>query len=141
MNIADHLGASRFTANITVKVAFLPELLALASQLTRSDLLYGLEKLAQEDRGRFVNEQMDVLRHNDIGVDPRLMPCTSLFQHNLESVLGIRRIEQRETVKATESDEVESFSFLESFQTVRHGSIIVVFTVCPEDPLIAIEPR
>jgi hypothetical protein len=28
-------------------------------------------------------------------------------------------------VKATESDEVESFRFLEPFQTVRHGSIIV----------------
>jgi hypothetical protein len=27
-------------------------------------------------------------------------------------------------VKATEGDEVESFRFLEPFQTVRHGSII-----------------
>jgi hypothetical protein len=28
-------------------------------------------------------------------------------------------------VKATESDEVESFCFLEPFQIVRHGAIIV----------------
>ena len=111
--------------DVAVKVAFLPELLALASQFTRSDLLYSLEKLGHEDRWWLVDEQMYVLGHQDVGVDPRLMSCTSQFQHGLNCVLGARRIEKRETVKATESDEVESVCFLEPFQTVRHGSIIV----------------
>jgi hypothetical protein len=125
MNVAYHFGASIFTMDVAVKVAFLPELLALASQFTRSDLLYSLEKLGHEDRWWLVDEQMYVLGHQDVGVDPRLMSCTSQFQYGLNCVLGVRRIEKRETVKATESDKVESFCFLEPFQTVRHGSIIV----------------
>jgi hypothetical protein len=68
---------------------------------------------------------MDVLGHQDVGVNPRLMSCASQFQYGLDCVLGVRRIEKRETVKATESNEVESFCFLEPFQIVRHGSIIV----------------
>jgi ATP-dependent RNA circularization protein (DNA/RNA ligase family) len=69
------------------------------------------------------------------------MPCTCQFQHGLDSVPGVRRIEERETVKATESDEVESFRFLEPLQIVRHGSIIVGTAIRPEDPLIAMKPR
>jgi hypothetical protein len=111
--------------DVAVKVAFLPELLALTSQFARSDLLYCFEKLGHEDRWRLVDEQMDVLGHQDVGVDPRLMSCASQFQYGLHCVLGVRRIEKRETVKATESDEVESFCFLEPFQTVRYGSILV----------------
>jgi hypothetical protein len=54
------------------------------------------------------------------------------FEHGLDCVPGFRRIEQRETVKATEGDEVESFSFLKPFQTVRHGSIIAEFWPDPK---------
>ena len=106
MNVAYHFGASLFTADIAVKVAFLPELLALTSQFARCDLLYCFEKLCHENRWRLVDEQVDVLGHQDVGVDPRLMPRTSLFQYGLNCILGVRRIEKRETVKATESDEV-----------------------------------
>jgi hypothetical protein len=125
MDVAYHFGASLFTMDVAVKVAFLPELLALTSQFARSDLLYGFEKLGHEDRWWLVDEQMDVLGHQDVGVNPRLMSCASHFQYGLNCVLGTRRIEKRETVKATESDEVESFCFLKPFQTVRHMAIIV----------------
>ena len=142
MNVTYHFGASIFTTDVAVKVTFLPELLALTSQFARSDLLYGFEKLGHKDRWRLVDEQMDVLGHQDVGVDPRLMPRTSLFQYGLHCVLGLRRIEKRETVKATEGDEVESFRFLEPFQTVRHGSIIVrPRSDLKHRPLIAIKPR
>jgi hypothetical protein len=102
-----------------------PELLLLASQFARSDLLHSFEKLGHEDRWGLVDEQMDMLRHQNVGIDPRLMSRTSQFQYGLNCVLGVLRIKKRETVKATERDEVESFCFLEPFQTVRHGSIIV----------------
>jgi hypothetical protein len=125
MNVAYHFGASIFTTDVAVVLAFLPELLALASQFARSDLLYGFEKLGNEDQWWLVDEQMDVLGHQDVGVDPRLMPCTSQFQYGFNCVLGARRMEKRETVKATEGDEVESFCFLEPFQTVRHGFILI----------------
>jgi hypothetical protein len=68
---------------------------------------------------------MDVLGHQDVGIDPRMMACTSQFQNGFNCVFGVWRIEKRETVKATESNEVESFRFLEPFQAVWHGFIIV----------------
>ena len=125
MNVADHFGASIFPTDIAVKVAFLPELLVLTSEFARSDLLHGFEKLGNEDRWWLVDEQMDVLGHQDVGVDPRLMSRTSQFQYGLNCVLGAWGIEKRETVKATERDEVESFCSLEPLQAVGHGSIIV----------------
>jgi hypothetical protein len=125
MDVAYHFGASLFTMDIAVKVAFLPELLTLTSQLARGDLLYGFEKLGHEDRWRLVDEQMDVLGHQDVGVDSRVMSLTSQFQYGLNCVLGVRRIEKRETVKATEGDEAESFGLLKPFQTVWRGSILV----------------
>jgi len=125
VNVADHIGASFFTMDVAIEVTLLPELLALSFQFARSDLLDGFEKLGKDDRWWLVDEQMNVLGHQDVGVDSCLMSCTSLFQYGLEYVLGFRRIEKWETVKATEGDEVESFCLLEPFQIVRHGAIIV----------------
>jgi hypothetical protein len=45
-----------------------------------------------------------------------LMACASQFQYGFNCVLRVRCIEKRETVKATEGDEVESLRFLEPFQ-------------------------
>ena len=115
--------------DVAVKVAFLPKFLALTSQLTRSDLLHSLKKLGHEDQWWLVREQMDVLGHQDVGVNHRLVACPGLFQYGLHCALKTRRIEKREPVKATERDEVESFRFLEPLQTVRHGSIISPVTI------------
>jgi hypothetical protein len=125
MDVAYHFGAIPFTTNVAVKVAFLPELLALTFQFARSDLLDGFEKPGHQDRWWLVDEQVDVLGHQDVGVDPCLMSRASQFQYGLNCVLGVRLIEKRETAKATESDEVESFCFLEPLQTVWHGFILV----------------
>ena len=51
MDITDHLGASHFATNIAVIVACLPELVALAPQFARSDLLDGFEKLCKKNPG------------------------------------------------------------------------------------------
>jgi hypothetical protein len=109
MNVSYHFRTGFFAMNIAVKVAFLLELLAQAFQFARSDLLEGFEKLSQEDGRWLVDEQMDVLRHQDVGVDPRLMPRARHFQYGLHGVFGLRRFEKRKTVKATEGDKVESF--------------------------------
>ena len=77
MDVAYHFRASLFTMDVAVKVAFLPELLALASQFARRHLLYGFEKPGHENRWWLVDEQMNVLGHQDVGVDPRLMSRTS----------------------------------------------------------------
>ena len=51
-------------------------------------------------------------------------PAPGQFRNGLDCLPGARRIEQKKTVKATESDEVKSFRFLEPFQTIRHGPIM-----------------
>jgi hypothetical protein len=75
-------------------------------------LLDGFEELSDEDRRRLVHEQMGVLRHQDVGVDPRRMSRASLFQDGFDCFLCAGHIEQRETVKATEGDEVEGLHLL-----------------------------
>src|SRR5512146_1792405 len=132
MNIADHFRAGRLATNVAVIIAFLPELLLLASQLPRSDLLEGLEKLGHENRRRFVHEQMNMFRHQHVGIDSRLMTCMSQLQHCFNCVLRFRRFEKRETAKAAEGNEVESFRFLEPLQTVRHGAVIIATTICAD---------
>ena len=110
--------------DVAVKVAFLPELLALASQFARCNLLAGFKELGHENRWRFVDKQMDVLGHEDVSVDPRLMPRASHFQYCLHDLLGLRCFKKRETVITTEGDEVQRLRFLKPLQTARHGSIL-----------------
>jgi len=110
--------------DVTVKITFLPELLTRPSQFVRCNLLEGLEKLGQEDRWRLIDEQMDVLWHQDVSVNPRLMPRASHFLYGLHDLLGLRHFKKRETVKTTEGDEVQRLRFLKPLQTARHGSIL-----------------
>ena len=93
MNVTYHFGASIFTMDVAVIITLLPELLVLPSQFARRHLLYGFKKLGHENRWWLVDEQMDVLRHQDVGVNPRLMSCACQFQYGLNYVLGTRRIE------------------------------------------------
>jgi hypothetical protein len=77
MDVSDHLGPGRLAADIRVKIARLPELASIASELARGDLLERLEELRHQNRERLVDEQTYVLRHQDVGVNPRLMPPES----------------------------------------------------------------
>ena len=124
MNVADHLGSSGLPADVAVIIALLPELFALASQFARGGLLEDFEKLGNEDRWWLVHEQMDVFGHQNVCVDPCLMPGPRPFQHGLDRLPRSERFKQRQTVKATEGDEVKSFRLLKPFQATRHGSIL-----------------
>jgi len=83
MDIAGHFGAGLLSADIAVVIAGLPELFARSSQLARSHLLDGLEKLRQYNLRRFIDKQMDMLGHQDVGVNSRTMPCARMFEHRL----------------------------------------------------------
>lgn len=87
------------------------------------DLLECFEKLGYEDRWRFVEEQMVVLGHPYPDVNPGRMSGTRQFEHGLDGALGTGRIEQEESVKATEFNEVEWCRFLEPLNTWCHGFI------------------
>jgi len=139
MNIADHFGAVCFATDVRVKIAGLPELQAIAFQLAGSDLLGRFQKLGYEDRWRLVDQQVDMLRHQHVGVNPGLMPCPGLFKNGFDRIFGFGCLKEGKPVKPTEGDEVESFRFLEPFQTIRHA--VLVICGWGEDPLIAIGLR
>jgi hypothetical protein len=63
-----------------------------------------------------------VLGHQDVDLDPRLMSRMSRFQYRLHCLPGTRRFEQRDTVNATESDEVQRLRVLKPLQAARHRS-------------------
>ncbi len=113
-----------------VVVARLPEVILLTLEMAGSSLLEGLQKLRYEDAGRFVHEQMNVLRHEDVGVDSGLMTGSGLFKDCLNEILCSRVGKIRQAVKATEGDEVEGLGLLITMETVRHGNI-VPRTPCP----------
>src|SRR6185312_11687027 len=118
--------------DIAVVVAALPELLARPSQLPRSDLLEGFQPLRQYNPRWLVDQQVNMLGHQHVGINSRPMPRTNLFQHRLHRLPDPRRRQQRETVKTTEGDEVQRSRLLKPLQTARHGPILF-----PYRPLIA----
>ena len=125
VDVPDHFGAGCFASYVAVKIAILPEPFAISLQFAGSGLLQGLQKLRHKDRRRLVDEQVDVLGHQDVSVDPGLMMPPNPFQNGLDGVFRARRFEKRQTVKATECDEMKSLGLLKPLQTVRHASIVI----------------
>ena len=103
-----------------IEITGLPELVPIPSQLARSPLLYDLHELRQQNPGRLVDEQVDVLGHKHVRINSRLVTCPGLFQDRLDHGLGLRSFKERKAVEATERDEMKSFRPLESFQSARH---------------------
>jgi hypothetical protein len=136
MDVPDHLGAFFFSTHVAVVVALLPEVFAIAFQASGGLLLQGFQPLCKQDGRRLVDEQMDVLRHQDVGIDPGLMPEAKLLDRRLDEVFGLRGMQERQTVEATEGEEVKRLGLLESLETGGHGD-----QNNPRRPLIAIRPR
>ena len=110
-----------------VKVVLLPEPLSIALEFAGGSLHEGLEKLRHNDRRRLIHQQVDMLGHQDVGVDSSPMTCPNLLRNSFDRILGFRRFKERETVTATEGDEVKGLGFLEPFQTVGHGPILIAW--------------
>lgn len=139
MNVTDDMGAGCPAIDVAVEVALLPEPRTIAAQCARGHLLERLEKLRQEDGGRFVDEQVNVLGHEDVSVDAGLMTGTGFFKYRFEDVFRFGFSQEREAVKATEGDEVERFRLLEPLEAEWHGPSIVAESASL--PLIAIKLR
>lgn len=65
-----------FARDVAVEVSGLPELVAGALEGAGCGLLEGLEELGEKDFRWLVDDEMDVLRHEDVGVDAGLMTGT-----------------------------------------------------------------
>jgi hypothetical protein len=117
-----------------------PEPPTVASQLAGSNLLERFQKLRHEDDWRLVDQQVNMFRHQHVSVNPGLMTCPGLFQNGFDRFLGAPCFEERETVKATERDEMKS---LRSLKTAS-GRMAYCHrnpATLSGDPLIAIKPR
>jgi len=76
--------------------------------------------LSQEDVWGLVDEEVDVLGHEDVGIDSGLVTGSDLFEDLKAEVFGVGVGEVGETVETTEGDEVEGLGLLESFEAVGH---------------------
>lgn len=63
----------------------------------------------------FAEEEMDVLGHEDVGVDGEVMGAAGSFDDLFEDVFGFGGFEVGKTVVAAEGDEVELSCVLASF--------------------------
>ena len=64
----------------------------------------------------FAEEEVDVLGHEDVGVEEEVVRATSSFDDLFEDVLGLGCFEVRKTAVATEGDEVELACVLAAFK-------------------------
>ena len=72
----------------------------------------------------FAEEQVDVLGHEDVGVDVEVVGATSSFDDMFDDVFGLGCFEVRKTAVTTEGDEVELVRVLAAFEAQGHGWIL-----------------
>ena len=96
VDVLDHFGAGIFAADVAVEVAVLPEALARAFEPARGYLFEGLEELREQDVRRLVDEEMDVLGHQNVGVDAGLVALPGLLKDGLDGLLRLGIGEERQ---------------------------------------------
>lgn len=65
-------------------------------------MLEGLDPLAKQDVRRLVDENVDVLGHENVRVDTGIVTCPSLFEQRFGEVFGFKVGEVGETVVTAE---------------------------------------
>ena len=68
-----------------------------------------------------IGEEMDVLRHEDVGDDGDALLSAGLFEDLQEGVFCCGGVEEGVTLVATEGDEVEVLALLIAFEAGGHG--------------------
>ena len=68
----------------------------------------------------FAEEQMDVLRHEDVAVEKELVAVAEGFEGVEKDCAGVVVVEVGETVVTAEGEEMEMAFGLVSLQTTRH---------------------
>jgi hypothetical protein len=105
VDVVEFLGSLVFCLDVEVVVAVFPDLGFGAR--SREALLDDLHDGGEELVLRFRDEEMDVVRHDDIAVDLELVFCAGLFEDFEEGVSGLWSSEDGAVTETTEGDEVE----------------------------------
>ena len=69
MNVAQLFHKLRIIANVEIVVPLLPEMLRIANQMPRYSLLQRLQRISQQIRFRFAEQQVHMLRHDYVPVN------------------------------------------------------------------------
>ena len=88
VDVTDDLRAGFFAGDVAVEVAGLPELVAGAFELAGGSLLEGLDPLVEQDVWGLVDEEVDVLGREHVGVDIGVVTGPGLFEEEFGEVLG-----------------------------------------------------
>jgi len=121
VDVLELLGELLLREDIEIVIVELPEACAVAFQLFRSLGLEGTEDAAQWHCRWLAQQQMDVFRHEDVGVDVELVALPGAFQGFEEGDAGVVVVEVGKTFVTTEGDEVVVSEGVVSLETARHG--------------------
>ena len=122
VDVANLFDALLLKVDVEVVVTALPELFLVGRfELAGGQLLEDLEKGSEGSDGGFVGEEMDVLRHQDVGRDAEFLLLTGLFEDLLDAVFCGVGFEEGVSKVTTEGDEVEVPRLLVAPEAGWHG--------------------
>jgi hypothetical protein len=124
VDVADFFHEFAGGEGVEVVVAGLPELFASAFE-EFGGLAFDYSKEGGEGVFlRLAGEKVNVLGHEDVGVDDEVMGVPGLFDDSFEDVFGFGFFEVGKTAVTTEGDEVELACLLAAFKADGHGGIL-----------------
>lgn len=121
VDVAELLSELALGEDVEVVVVELPEARAVAFELFRCLGFEGTEDAAEGGLGWLAEEQVDVLGHEDVAEDVKLVLLSYAFEGVEEDGAGVVVVEVGETVVTTEGDEVVVAESVVSLKVARHG--------------------
>ena len=110
--------------HVEVVVAGMPVPRPVTSELFGCLRLEGAKDAVQLDQLRFIDEQMNVLRHENVAEDVEPMSLSKTFEVFKKDGTAVIIVEIRKTLVATEGDEMIVAEVVKSLQMNRHSGII-----------------
>jgi len=126
VHVVEFLQALPLGDHVEVVKAQLPEANFGVSNSPRRPLLEHLHGERWVPDFRFAHEQMDVLRHNDVSEDDKVVFSPDLFQDNLETVSCFWCTKESFPPVTGEGDEVEVSVTVITPEMRTHGEIVTV---------------
>ena len=112
MGIAELFRELLVIAYVEIVVALLPEVLGVTYQAPRDSLLQRFERIGELALLGFAEQQMNMLRHDDISVDTEAETPSDVLQSDLKDLLRGVRCKEWTAVVATERHEVTLSGFV-----------------------------
>jgi hypothetical protein len=110
--------------DVEIVVAYLPELGSVAFEQLRGFTLEDAEGCREGVELRFGDKQVNVLGHEDVAEDVKLMSSSDAFEGLLKDDARVVVVEVRKPAITAKGDEVVAAFGLVALQSARHGVIV-----------------